>query len=150
LSNIAPCNEVEYGSGGIVSNGSDMLNFLLYNMSPKYPASLHKVQSGLPAVCNPSSSPQVGFGWFQRSISAGYDNTTTVVCKDGGVTGFSSWIAFQLANEPSPCGLFVLTNGPDAVTLGLKAFKILLAPASARWVRALPCIAEPASDGSVH
>jgi len=32
----APCSIVEYGYGGIVSNGADMLQFLLYVMSPNY------------------------------------------------------------------------------------------------------------------
>jgi beta-lactamase class C len=149
-----PCSQVEYGSGGIVSNGSDMLKFLLYNMSTGCPTFMQDVASHLPAYCytDPPTGPPVGYGWFHRPIAIG-DKAITVVCKDGGVAGFTSWLGFQQrpsATAPSCRGLFVLTNGPDATTLGFRAFRLLFADSPVGLTGSLVEISEPAPEGSVQ
>ncbi len=131
---LPPCSIVEYGSGGIVSCGNDMLTFLSYAMSPNYPVYFQEYRWQNPAYClkNNPPGPINGYGWFlyDRTIKG---QTMRMVSKDGGVPGFSSWIGLEQRPSPdaaSPRGLFVLTNGPQATQLGAHAFECLVPPTS--------------------
>lgn len=141
-----PCPVVEYGSGGIVSTPSDMLAFLLYCMSNSYPAVLQQPVWTLPAYCLANKQTQTALGWF---IDATQINNQTIVSKDGGVTGFTSWVAMAQKNSSgvSDYGVVVLTNGPDATTLGRKAFGLILPPGSQPAVVDIP---ERSIDARVH
>ncbi|SEO04630.1 CubicO group peptidase, beta-lactamase class C family [Rhodospirillales bacterium URHD0017] len=109
-----PCPIPEYGSGGIVSTGDDMMAFLHYCMSSQYPATLQKPawSSGLTGICKPYPTVNPGYGWF-------IDKTTSIVMKDGAVPGFTSWIGLQpYESTTNACGLVIMVNGPDATSLG--------------------------------
>ena len=124
-----PCSIVKYGSGGIVSNGDDMLKFLYYAMSANYPSFTQQWEWQHPAYClpKPALGPMNGLGWFLFDRKIG-GQTVRLVAKDGGVTGFTSWIGLQQRpndQTAAPVGVFVLTNGPDAVWLGQLLFDYL-------------------------
>ena len=128
-----PCSIVEYGSGGIVSCGADMLQFLLYAMSSSYPSFTQEYRWQHTSYCSGTEGPITGYGWFIKTRTIKGQPIRTVA-KDGGVAGFTAWI--ELEQRPSqgtnsPRGVFVLTNGPDAVMLGSQAFARLIPPASA-------------------
>src|SRR5262249_13951569 len=89
-----PCPVVEYGSGGVVSTRNDMLAFLLYQMSTNCALYLQDVQSYLPSYCNQDAYPTTGFGWFIRPYTVN-GRLSFLVSKDGGVSGFTSWIGFE-------------------------------------------------------
>jgi CubicO group peptidase (beta-lactamase class C family) len=116
VDNGHPTTLVGAGSGGIVSNGDDMLKFLLYCMGPDYP-SWTQLQHGPPwnDSCDDGTTA-TGYGWFMETES--FPRKVQYVWKDGGVTGFSSFIALeQRPNQyvGSTRGLFVLSNGPNAM-----------------------------------
>ena len=142
-----PCPVLEYGSGGIVSTPSDMLAFLLYCMSTSYPSSLQQAVWQLPAYCLTDKQTQTGYGWF---IDAQKIKGQTIVSKDGSVAGFTAWIALEQKSSPtaaSPRGVFVLTNGPDAVGLGREAFARILPGTVSSADLEIP---ERSFDASVH
>jgi CubicO group peptidase (beta-lactamase class C family) len=125
LDNAVPCAIPEYGSGGIVSNGNDMLQFLLFCMGlngPAYPLWMQKAAATRKRWCK-GGDETTGYGWF---VSPTVDNQW-LATKDGGVAGFTAWIV--VLNPPPPSGtsygLFILTNGPDATTIGPQAFSTL-------------------------
>lgn len=124
-----PCTIPEYGAGGIVSTPSDMLRFLIYCMGSGY-ASLQVPVWTLPDYCINGTQTETTLGWF---VDATQIDNQTIVSKDGGVAGFTAWIAMtqKPSGGSSSCGLFVLTNGPDAVWLGRQAFALLLSAAAA-------------------
>jgi hypothetical protein len=128
-----PCSIVEYGSGGVVSTGADMLNFLLYCMSTNYPAFMQEYRWQHPQYCSAGEGPITGYGWFIGTQQI-KNQPIRVVSKDGAVAGFTAWIALEQRpslGTKSPRGVFILTNGPDAVTLGKEAFARLIPPESA-------------------
>lgn len=142
-----PCPVLEYGSGGIVSTPSDMLAFLLYCMSTNYPIVLQQAVWQLPAYCLANKQTQTGYGWF---IDAQQIKGQTIVSKDGGVAGFTAWIALEQKSSStaaSPRGVFVLTNGPDAVKLGHEAFARILPTTTSSAELEIP---ERSFDASVH
>lgn len=134
-SSYLPCSLPEFGSGGIVSNGADMLRYLLYNMG-RLPGGLtdgalaYQQTEAFPTP--PCSStgrlPVTGYGWFHTSIQTA-QGATTVLSKNGGVPGFTSWMGFtkwQRTGAPASCGVFVLHNGPRSTGIGQNAMKLLL------------------------
>jgi hypothetical protein len=147
----------ESGSGGLVSCGGDMLAFLSYAMRwDGYPDFMQQIKfPNQVSVCD-GSTWNNGFGWFLTdNMFIGYDQgksqtVPTMVWKDGGVVGFSSWIGFLPKNSTSnnggptnsPAGLFVLTNTDDAWTIALNWTGELTGPS------AFQCIA-PSSEVSV-
>ncbi|MPZ37457.1 MAG: serine hydrolase [Rhizobiales bacterium] len=130
-----PCNLPGYGSGGIVSNGADMLRYLLYNMG-RLPGGLtdpalvyQQTETFRTAACSATGgSPVTGYGWFHTPIQTGRGHAT-VLSKNGGVPGFTSWMGFtkwQGTGAPSSHGVFVLHNGPRSTGIGTNAMKLLL------------------------
>ena len=132
-----PCPAVEYPSGGIVSTGADMMQFLKFNMAQlsggtENPAFF--VQQGRTFQVNSCSAgqngPRTSYAWFHRCMpSAGNGGALSVLSKNGGVGGFTSWMGFQNwigTNQPSPTGVFVLTNSPGATYLGVAAMQFVL------------------------
>jgi beta-lactamase class C len=141
-----PCPVPEYGSGGIVSTPSDMLQFLLYCMSNSYPTVLQQPVWKLSTYCHTATQTQTGYGWF---IDSQPIKGKTIVSKDGGVGGFTAWIALEQKaslTAASPRGVFVLTNGPDAVKLGREALARILPATSAAELD----IPERSIDARVH
>jgi beta-lactamase class C len=70
-------------------------------------------------------------GWFSHSPLS--DPSITLLTKNGGVGGFSSWLSFQSwvgTGKPSPIGAFVLTNNAGksnaATEVGSKVMTALL------------------------
>lgn len=130
-----PSHPPGYGSGGIVSNGADMLRYLLYNMGRlpggQTDAALAYQQTQTfrtPACSATGGSPMTGYGWFHAPVQTS-QGQTTVLNKNGGVAGFTSWMGFtqwQGTGAPSSHGLFVLHNGPRATAIGINAMKLLL------------------------
>jgi beta-lactamase class C len=130
-----PCNPPGYGSGGIVSTGADMLRYLLYNMG-RLPGGLtdpalayQQTETFQTAACSTSGGrPVTSYGWFHTPIQS-EQRRTTVVSKNGGVPGFTSWMGFtpwQGTGAPSTHGAFVLHNGPRSTGIGVNAMKLLL------------------------
>lgn len=147
-----PCSVVEYGSGGVVSTGADMLQFLLYCMSSRYPAFMQQYRWQHTSYCTGDQGPITGYGWFiaTKPIKG---QAVRVVSKDGAVAGFTSWIALEQRPGPgtaSPRGLFILTNGPDATTLGAQAFARLVPPGSTPVDEASLAPSEPPNDPRIH
>lgn len=130
-----PSHPPGYGSGGIISNGTDMLRYLLYNMGRlpggQSDAALAYQQSETfrtPACSATGGSPVTGYGWFHTPVQAG-QGQATVLNKNGGVAGFTSWMGFtkwQGTGAPSSHGVFVLHNGPRATGIGRNMMKLLL------------------------
>ncbi len=123
-----PVTIPEYGAGGGVSTPNDMLTFLLYCMASAY-APLQAPVWTLPDWCVTNTKTETTLGWF---VDAAQIDNQTIVSKDGAVAGFTAWIAMtqKPSQGSSSYGLFVLTNGPDAVCLGQKAFAMLLSSAA--------------------
>jgi len=111
------------GSGGIVSNGEEMLTVLSYFVNTQ-PAWFQQLVPGEPSTgyknyCKAGEYEQTGDGWFMTTWPP--NSGEEIVSKDGSVLGFTSWIGIQpRANQPpnGGYGLFVLSNGPDAQPLG--------------------------------
>jgi beta-lactamase class C len=134
-SNYQPTREAGYGSGGIVSNGADMLRFLLYSMG-RLPGgltdpALNYQQAGTfrAAPCSGAGpGPVTSYGWFHGKVATP-EGPVGVVSKNGGVAGFTSWMGFtswQGTGAPSSHGVFVLSNSPASTRLGASAMKLLL------------------------
>jgi beta-lactamase class C len=134
-SSYLPCNLPEFGSGGIVSNGADMLRYLLYNMG-RLPDGLtdpalayQQTETFQTAACSSTArSPVTGYGWFHMPIQTAR-GAGTMLSKNGGVPGFTSWIGFakwQGTGAPASHGVFVLRNGPRSTGIGMNAMKQLL------------------------
>ena len=130
-----PSNAPGYGSGGIVSNGADMLRYLLYNMG-RLPQGLSDPalayqQTGTfkAASCSTNGgAPVTGYGWFHTPVQTA-QGPGVVLNKNGGVAGFTSWMGFtqwQGIGKPSTHGVFVLSNGPRSTAIGTNAMKLLL------------------------
>ena len=134
-SSYLPCSPPQFGSGGIVSNGADMLRYLLYNMG-RLPGGLtdpalayQQTETFQAAACSPTGgSPVTGYGWFHTPIRM-RQGPATVLSKNGGVPGFTSWMGFskwQGTDAPASHGVFVLHNGPRSTSIGMNAMKLLL------------------------
>lgn len=129
-----PVSPTGIGSGGLVSSGADMLAYLRLNMglmdgglSDPALAYQQGVDIRSPA-CSGKGAPHTAYGWFRASIKTP-NGPATVLNKNGGVRGFTSWMGFsawQGTGKPSPLGLFVLANGPVATPLGIRAMGMLL------------------------
>ncbi len=133
--NYQPSREAGYGSGGIVSNGADMMQFLLYNMG-RLPGGLadpalayQQTETFRAAPCSGEGpGPVTSYGWFHRELETPRGKIV-VLNKNGGVAGFTSWMGFtswQGTGAPSSHGVFVLSNGPGSTRLGNNAMKLLL------------------------
>lgn len=129
-----PVSPTGIGSGGLVSNGADMLAYLRLNMGLmdgglSDPALAYQQGADIRTpACTGPGAPRTAYGWFRASIKTP-DGPVTVLNKNGGVRGFTSWMGFsawQGTNTPSPAGLFVLANGPVATPLGMQAMRRLL------------------------
>ncbi len=129
----SPLNLVEYGYGGIVSNGDDMLKFLQYCMSSSYPADLQGWYfEGLRKYCNPDeTTDMLGYGWVFPYKQIGGD-WYIIQSRSGKKQGFTSWIALDAndGSRPSKWGFFVLMNGPGATDLGEDVLNVIF-PAEA-------------------
>jgi serine-type D-Ala-D-Ala carboxypeptidase/endopeptidase len=102
-----------FGAAGIVATPNDMLAWLLFNMgitqkeelTPLLPA-LHQQSTPIKA-----DGDEIGLGWFINSASKG---RSASISKDGGLWGFSSYMAFLPSDRPgkvaSQAGAFVLVN----------------------------------------
>lgn len=129
-----PVSPTGVGSGGIVSNGADMLAYLRLNMG--------LMEGGLSdpglafqqgadfqeSACKGNGTPRTSYGWFRATVQTP-NGPASVLNKNGGVRGFTSWMGFsawQGTGKPSPFGLFVLANGPVATPLGMRAMRMLL------------------------
>jgi beta-lactamase class C len=133
--NYQPSREAGYGSGGIVSNGADMMQFLLYNMG-RLPGGLtapalayQQTETFRAAPCSGEGpGPVTSYGWFHRELETPRGKVV-VLNKNGGVAGFTSWMGFtswQGTGAPSSHGVFVLSNGPNTTRIGNNAMKLLL------------------------
>jgi len=130
-----PTQAAGYASGGVVSNGADMMRFLLYSMG-RLPGGLNdaalKSQQAETFRVTPCSGagagPVTSYGWFHAKLEAP-SGETVVVNKNGGVAGFTSWMGFsswQGTGAPSSHGVFVLSNSPASTRIGTAAMKLLL------------------------
>jgi len=129
-----PSNPPGYGSGGIVSNGADMLRYLLYNMG-RLPQGLsdpalayQQTETFKAAACAGKGAPVTSYGWFHAPVQTA-QGPATVLNKNGGVAGFTSWMGFtrwQETGKPSTHGVFVLSNGLRSTPIGMNTLKLLL------------------------
>jgi beta-lactamase class C len=74
----------------------------------------------------PNNDVTVGYGWF---IDKEPVDGNTIVSKDGGDPGFTSWIGLQQKaseGDSSPYGLAILVNGPNATYLGRQCLRVLM------------------------
>lgn len=128
-----PTDWPHVGAGGIISTGADMMQFLLYNMG-RLPGGLgdpalvyQQTETFHANACSTGGvGPTTSYGWFHAPMGPGH---TTVLSKNGGVAGFSSWMGFtrwQGTGAPSRYGVFVLSNGHDSTKLGRNIMKQLL------------------------
>jgi beta-lactamase class C len=138
-----------FGAGDLVSSGNDMHAWLRYNMGRMVSADtdlLHRQQSPdfpwqtqtpparngtsyCPAARRLREPVHTALGWFRSNRFA--DPRVTVLSKNGGVAGYTSWMGFQswVENaEQSPVGAFALTNGirPGADGIGRAILNALL------------------------
>ena len=105
-----------YGAGGLLSTPRDMMVWLKFNMGIIQNSTLSSLLPTLQApstTVTPWANSQLGIGWFLSTVPTSGDSYT-IVWKDGGLGGFSSYICFlQSANPgqtPSQAGFFILTN----------------------------------------
>jgi beta-lactamase class C len=131
----SPTREAGSGSGGIVSNGADMMRFLLYSMG-RLPGGLTdaalKLQQSDAVHTAPCSGagqgPTTSCGWFHARMATA-EGGAVVLNKNGGVAGFTSWMGFTAwagTGAPSTHGVFVLSNSPASTRLGNSAMRLLL------------------------
>jgi D-alanyl-D-alanine-carboxypeptidase/D-alanyl-D-alanine-endopeptidase len=107
------------GAGGIVATPLDVFHWLLFNMGIMQNETLTPL---LPALQTPSTLVkwnnwnQLGLGWF---INPAGPSWSASIWKDGGIDGFSSYIAFLPSTNPgkvpSRAGAFALVNA-DGIT----------------------------------
>jgi beta-lactamase class C len=130
-----PTPAAQYASGGVVSNGADMMRFLLYSMG-RLPGGLNdaalksqQAETFRVAPCSGAGAgPVTSYGWFHAKAETP-NGEAVVVNKNGGVAGFTSWMGFsswQGTGAPSSHGVFVLSNSPGSTRLGNAAMKLLL------------------------
>ncbi|WP_374991440.1 serine hydrolase domain-containing protein [Bradyrhizobium sp. LHD-71] len=134
-SKYQPSREAGYGSGGIVSTGADMMQFLLYNMGLlpgglTDPALTYQQKETVRAApCSGRGpGPMTSAGWFHAKTETSR-GVAVVLNKNGGVPGFTSWMGFRSwrgPGAPSSQGVFVLSNSPASTRIGTSAMKILL------------------------
>ncbi|OYY28391.1 MAG: hypothetical protein B7Y65_01380 [Azorhizobium sp. 35-67-15] len=129
-----PTHALAVGAGGIVSTGADMLAYLRLNMGLAKggladPALAYQQGADVFAsACAGGRAPHTAYGWFRADVTAPRGRVT-VLNKNGGVAGFTSWMGFsawQGTGKPSGEGVFVLCNGPSATPIGTRAMKLLL------------------------
>ena len=109
------------GAGGIYSSLGDMLYWLQFNMGLT-DSPYNNLLPVLQQVRFPAGSTHgEGLGWF-----IGAANGTTMISKDGGTSGFHSWIGFT---PDSTTGVVVLCNtslpGSPVDDLGIAILKAL-------------------------
>lgn len=134
--NYQPTREAGYGSGGIVSTGADMMQFLLYNMgrlpgglTDRALAYLQKETLRAAPCSGTGPGPITSAGWFHGKVQTP-QGEITVVNKNGGVAGFSSWMGFtawQGTGAPSTHGVLVLSNSHVSTKMGNTIIRLLLA-----------------------
>ncbi|MFG1462709.1 serine hydrolase [Xanthobacter sp. DSM 24535] len=129
-----PTHPAAVGAGGVVSTGADMLAYLRLNMGLAPggltdPALAYQQGADFSApACGTGNAPHTGYGWFRASVQTP-QGRVTILNKNGGVAGFTSWMGFsawQGTGRPSPHGVFALCNGPAATSVGMRAMKLLL------------------------
>ena len=130
-----PSHPPGFGSGGIISNGADMLRYLLYNMGrlpqgASDPAlAYQQTETFKVAACSTKGgAPMTSYGWFHAPLQTA-QGPAIVLNKNGGVAGFTSWMGFtqwQGTGKPSSHGAFVLSNGPRSTAIGMNTMKLLL------------------------
>ena len=134
-SDYHPSHEAGYGSGGIVSNGADMMRYLLHNMG-RLPGGLtdpalayQQTETFHAGPCSGNGAgPVTSYGWFHAGVETP-KGKAVVLNKNGGVAGFTSWMGFtswQGTGAPSSHGVFVLSNSPGSTAIGNTAMKFLL------------------------
>ncbi|MGC2657043.1 MAG: serine hydrolase domain-containing protein [Bryobacteraceae bacterium] len=102
------------GAGGWVSNSTDLMTWLQFNMgilqNPDLTPLLNTLHS--PATTVTENGEQLGVGWFLHTLSNDSGQAISFVWKDGSLRGFNSYIAFLQTpvGQPSNAGAFVLTN----------------------------------------
>lgn len=141
--NYGLANPMLFGAGSVVSTGSDMLLWLELHMgqgSDTWKSMLKQQQAKTwqrtPCPKPPpqsaedtESGPVVSLGWFHTKIQLDAGGSATVLWKDGGHSGFTSWMGFEKwidGKDPSGTGCFVLTNSHGAPTLGKEIISLLL------------------------
>lgn len=130
-----PSDPPRKGAGGIVSNGADMLRFLLFNMGRlperRSDAALayQQTETFEAGACGGDGpAPVTSYGWFHSPFRTP-QGSATVLNKNGGVPGFTSWMGFtrwQGTGGPSTHGLFVLSNGHHSTPIGTRMMRVLL------------------------
>jgi CubicO group peptidase (beta-lactamase class C family) len=130
-----PTSDAGCGSGGIVSNGADMMRYLLYNMGRlpgglNDPALAYQQSEGsrVSPCAGGGAGPVTSYGWFHATVQTA-QGPVVVLNKNGGVAGFTSWMGFtrwQGTGPASSHGAFVLSNGPASTRLGVSAMRTLL------------------------
>ena len=111
-----PQNPAYVPAGGLVSTPADVFTWLAFNMGLVDDAALKPLlaltQTPQTTVKTLNGS-QLGLGWFLSTMSTP-GGTQPFVWKDGGLAGFSSYLAFLPSSDPgsaqSAGGVFVLTN----------------------------------------
>lgn len=104
-----------HGAGGIVTTPNDMMIWLLYNMGIRVDSALTPLLGRLQTQSTGITygANQLGLSWFLANSSGPYSKYKSV-WKNGGLSGFSSFITFlpspSPGSTPSPAGVFVLTN----------------------------------------
>jgi len=95
-------------AGAFRSTANDLLKFLAAAMGSK-PSPLAPAFAEMMKTRRPSDKPetQVAAGWF---ITSGHDDT--LIWKDGGVLGYSSFLGYSAARNS---GVVVLANGNSGV-----------------------------------
>lgn len=129
-----PVGPSQVGSGGILSTGADMLAYLRLNMGllkggMDDPAIAYQQGADVfSPACTGRGAPRTAYGWFRASVP-GSNGPATILNKNGGVAGFTSWMGFsawQGTGKPSQSGMFILANGPVATPLGMQAMRMML------------------------
>jgi len=131
-----------FGSGGIVSCASDMLQWLLYNMGQlsasssdfgllmaEQTATAPQPKCGYTGKCgtHEQDGPMTAFGWMLPTVGGG--SAGSVLAKDGGLLGFTSWMGFEQwssLESPSQNGVVVLKTGQNASQIGQSIMALLV------------------------
>ena len=118
-----PVSRAQTADGGLVSTGDNMLAFLKYCMSPAYPTVMQTALHHGKNICDGTTS--TGYGWF---VNDDLDKGVPCVWKDGAVVGFTSVVILEprpSTTEACPSGVVVMSNGLNAVDLGIEVFNIV-------------------------
>lgn len=133
--NYGLLNPMLFGAGSVVTTGNDMLKWLQLHMgqgSDSWKEMLKRQQRDTwqRTPCPPieaQKGPVVSLGWFHRTEKIN-GSDVTFLSKDGGHTGFTSWMGFERwvhTGSPSSTGCFILTNSSGADQLGVQIINIL-------------------------